>query len=45
MTRSLDVLPKQGSKQPWQVYQNYLLDKYAIQVAPINDGTLRFMRR
>ena len=45
VTRSLDVLPKQGSKQPWQVYQNYLLDKYAIQVAPINDGTLRFMRR
>jgi len=43
VARSVAALPKQGSKQPWQVHQNYLLDKYALQVAPMNDGTLKFM--
>ncbi|MFC4453664.1 NAD(P)/FAD-dependent oxidoreductase [Deinococcus sonorensis] len=42
VTRSMAALPKQGSKQPWQVYQNYLLDKYTLQVAPMDDGTLKF---
>lgn len=42
VARSVAALPKQGSKQPWQVHQNYLLDKYALQVAPMNDGTLNF---
>ncbi|MFC4640272.1 flavin-containing monooxygenase [Deinococcus hohokamensis] len=42
VTRSMAALPKQGSKQPWQVYQNYLLDKYTLQVAPLDDGTLKF---
>ena len=45
VTRSMAALPKQGSKAPWQVYQNYLLDKYTVQVAPMNDGTLKFTPR
>ncbi|PYE48660.1 flavin-containing monooxygenase [Deinococcus yavapaiensis] len=45
VARSAAVLPKQGSKRPWQVYQNYLLDKYTIQLAPLNDGTLTFTAR
>ncbi len=44
VTRSAHVLPKQGSKRPWQVYQNYLLDKYTIQFTPLNDGTLKFSK-
>ncbi|MDO4245003.1 MAG: NAD(P)/FAD-dependent oxidoreductase [Deinococcus sp.] len=42
VTRAAALLPKQGSKRPWQVYQNYLQDKAAIEYSPLNDGTLRF---
>jgi len=42
VTRSAEMLPKQGSRRPWQVYQNYLLDKYTLQFTPLNDGTLKF---
>ncbi|UQN08507.1 NAD(P)/FAD-dependent oxidoreductase [Deinococcus sp. QL22] len=42
VTRSAHALPKQGSKRPWQVYQNYLLDKYTMQLSPLNDATLKF---
>ncbi|MFC5849116.1 flavin-containing monooxygenase [Deinococcus petrolearius] len=45
VARSVAALPKQGSRRPWQVYQNYLLDKYTIQFAPLNDGTLKFSAR
>lgn len=44
VARAAATLPKQGTKQPWRVYQNYLLDKYTIQLTPLNDGTLVFMR-
>ncbi|WP_407542874.1 NAD(P)/FAD-dependent oxidoreductase (plasmid) [Deinococcus radiomollis] len=42
VTRSAHVLPKQGASRPWQVYQNYLMDKYTIQFTSLNDGTLKF---
>lgn len=45
VTRAAAALPKQGSKRPWQVYQNYLLDKYTMQFTPLNDGTLTFTQR
>ncbi|MGY2893797.1 flavin-containing monooxygenase [Deinococcus sp. UYEF24] len=45
VTRSAELLPKQGSKRPWQVYQNYLLDKYTIQLSALDDGTLKFSGR
>jgi cation diffusion facilitator CzcD-associated flavoprotein CzcO len=40
--RSLDRLPKQGSRQPWRLYQNYLLDSRMIRRGRLNDGALRF---
>jgi hypothetical protein len=40
--RSLDRLPKQGSRQPWRLYQNYLLDSRMIRRGPLEDGALRF---
>jgi cation diffusion facilitator CzcD-associated flavoprotein CzcO len=43
--RSIHEFPKQGSKQPWRLRQNYALDLRAIRRAPIDDGTMRFSRR
>jgi hypothetical protein len=40
--RSLDQLPKQGSREPWRLKQNYLLDSRMIRRGPIEDGALRF---
>jgi hypothetical protein len=43
--RALDKLPKQGSKEPWKLRQNYVIDTRAIRHSPIDDGTMRFSRR
>jgi cation diffusion facilitator CzcD-associated flavoprotein CzcO len=40
--RALDRLPKQGSKEPWKLRQNYLVDTRAIRRSPIDDGAMRF---
>jgi monooxygenase len=40
--RSLDKLPKQGSKEPWKLRQNYVFDLRSIRRGPIDDGTMRF---
>jgi monooxygenase len=40
--RSLDQLPKQGSKQPWRLRQNYALDLRTLRYGAIDDGTMRF---
>ena len=40
--RSVDQLPKQGSKEPWKLRQNYIVDLRAIRHDPIDDGALRF---
>jgi cation diffusion facilitator CzcD-associated flavoprotein CzcO len=40
--RSLDRLPKQGSREPWRLRQNYALDLRAIRRGPVDDGTMRF---
>ncbi|HEX7059046.1 MAG TPA: NAD(P)/FAD-dependent oxidoreductase [Solirubrobacterales bacterium] len=40
--RSVDQLPKQGSKEPWKLRQNYVIDLRAIRRDPIDDGSLRF---
>jgi monooxygenase len=40
--RSLDRFPKQGSKEPWRLRQNYVLDIRTIRRGPIDDGAMRF---
>jgi monooxygenase len=40
--RALAMLPKQGSRRPWQVHQNYLLDLLRIRYGRIADGVMRF---
>lgn len=40
--RALDKFPRQGSKAPWKVYQNYLLDKVALGYASVTDDAMEF---
>jgi monooxygenase len=40
--RSLDQLPKQGSKRPWKLDQNYALDLKTLRMQKVDDGTLQF---
>lgn len=42
--RAKDILPKQGTKRPWKVYQNYLVDMLQTRFGRINDGVLRFSK-
>ncbi len=43
--RAKDVLPKQGSKRPWRLHQNYALDMLEFRFASVNDGTMEFEKR
>jgi monooxygenase len=40
--RAVDRLPKQGSKEPWKLRQNYPLDLRALRYGAVEDGTMRF---
>ena len=40
--RSMDKLPRQGTRDPWRIHQNYLRDVFALRFAPLNDGVLEF---
>src|SRR6185436_13127841 len=40
--RALEVLPKQGAKKPWRLYQNYALDMFTLRFGKLDDGTLLF---
>jgi monooxygenase len=40
--RSIDHLPKQGSKEPWKLRQNYPLDLRTLRHGPVDDGVLQF---
>ena len=40
--RSLDQFPKQGSKEPWKLRQNYAFDIRMIRRGPIDDGSMQF---
>ncbi len=44
VARAIDRFPKQGSKAPWRLHQNYLLDRLSLRFRPIEDGTMRFSR-
>ena len=40
--RAARELPQQGSRAPWQVYQNYLQDMITIRYGRIADGVMHF---
>lgn len=37
VTRAMDKFPKQGSKAPWRLHQNYLKDVFALRHGSIDD--------
>ena len=43
--RAQDILPKQGVRRPWRVYQNYFMDALVTRTGRIDDGVLQFGRR
>ena len=43
--RARDLLPKQGARKPWRLYQNYLLDLATLRFGSLEDGALEFGRR
>jgi monooxygenase len=40
--RALDTLPRQGSKTPWRLYQNYVRDLSMLRYGRVDDGTIEF---
>jgi hypothetical protein len=43
--RALDQLPRQGSKRPWKLYQNYALDLITLRFGAVDDGSMEFHRK
>lgn len=43
--RAANDLPRQGTRKPWRIHQNYVRDLLALKFAPLRDGALRFARR
>lgn len=42
--RAVDRLPRQGSKWPWKLYQNYLLELLMLRFGPVKDRAMEFSR-
>ena len=40
--RSIAKLPKQGSKRPWRLYQNYALDIVSLRLGKVDDGVMQY---
>jgi hypothetical protein len=40
--RAIDQFPKQGSKAPWRLRQNYPLDIVSLKFGAVQDGALEF---
>jgi cation diffusion facilitator CzcD-associated flavoprotein CzcO len=42
--RSIDQFPRAGSKAPWAVRMNYLVDRFQLAHGNVDDGTMEFGR-
>jgi cation diffusion facilitator CzcD-associated flavoprotein CzcO len=42
--RAIHAFPRQGSRAPWRVYQNYALDRLMLKRRPVDDGEMDFTR-
>jgi cation diffusion facilitator CzcD-associated flavoprotein CzcO len=40
--RSIDKFPRQGSRPPWRLHQNYALDTLSLKFASVEDGSMEF---
>jgi hypothetical protein len=43
--RAEGLLPKQGTRKPWKMYQNYLLDLATLRFGKITDPAMKFTKR
>lgn len=43
--RALQTLPRQGSKTPWRLHQNYMKDLSLMRYGRVDDGTMEFGHR
>jgi monooxygenase len=43
--RAIDQFPRQGSKKPWRLYQNFVRDLLNLRFGRVNDKALEFTRR
>ena len=43
--RAREVLPKQGTRRPWRLHQNYALDLFALKYGAVDDGVMEFSGR
>jgi cyclohexanone monooxygenase len=43
--RAESLLPKQGDRAPWRVYQNYLADMLSLRWGRLDDGVMQFKGR
>jgi monooxygenase len=42
--RSVHLLPKQGDRKPWKLYQNYFLDFLSLKLGSLRDESIEFNR-
>lgn len=42
--RARHLMPKQGSKRPWKLYHNYVIDLTLMRFSSVNDGVMEFGR-
>jgi cation diffusion facilitator CzcD-associated flavoprotein CzcO len=42
--RAIDKFPRQGSKAPWRLYQNYALDILSLKYGNVEDDAMHFSR-
>lgn len=40
--RALDLIPKQGTKQPWRIHHNYVADLLHLKFERVDDGVMHF---
>jgi monooxygenase len=40
--RSVAQMPKQGSRRPWRLYQNYALDIVSLRFGKVDDGVMQY---
>jgi cation diffusion facilitator CzcD-associated flavoprotein CzcO len=45
VARAIDGFPKQGSRVPWRLHQNYALDIMALRFGALEDGAIEFGHR
>ena len=44
IVRALHTMPRQGSKTPWRLHQNYMKDLRMMRYGRVDDGTMEFKR-